>query len=240
MLRSLLIYYGHPLRHRRLTRLYAPFVQPGGLVFDVGAHVGNHIRACLALGARVVAIEPQPPFAALLRRLYGRNRHATILEAALGAAPGEADLHISTRHPTVTTLAAGWADEMKRTPSFAAVQWDAQITVPVTTLDALIAAHGLPAFTKIDVEGYELEVLRGVSQPLPALSFEYLPASRAAALACLDRLAELAPYEYNWSPAETARLQPCWHTPTEATAYLESLPPDAREGNLYAKPISNP
>jgi FkbM family methyltransferase len=238
MLRSLLIYHAHPTRHRRLTRLYAPFIQPGGLAFDVGAHAGNHTRAFLALGARVVAIEPQPRFAALLRRLYGRNPRVTILQTALGAQPGAATLLASTRHPTVSTLNPQWVDEMKRAPSFARVQWDARIPVPVIPLDTLIASHGIPAFTKIDVEGYEPEVLRGLTQPLPALSFEYLPASRAAALA-LARLAELAPYEYNWFTGETASLQPRWHTSAETAAYLESLPPNAREGNIIARQISS-
>ena len=47
-----------------------------------------------------------------------------------------------------------------------AVRWDSSI-VPATTLDELIAAYGIPAFVKIDVEGMEHEVLAGLSQPVP-------------------------------------------------------------------------
>jgi hypothetical protein len=47
------------------------------------------------------------------------------------------------------------------------------IEVPVVTLDALIAQHGEPAFVKIDVEGYEPQVLRGLTRPVQALSFEF-------------------------------------------------------------------
>ena len=49
-----------------MDRLYGQFVRPGDLVFDVGAHVGDRIAAFRRLGARVVAVEPQP---ALVRTL---------------------------------------------------------------------------------------------------------------------------------------------------------------------------
>ena len=75
----------------------------------------------------------------------------------------------------------------------------------MTTLDELIAAHGEPAFCKIDVEGFEVEVLAGLTRPLRALSFEYLPMAHDAALAVLDRVGELGAYRYNYSPIETMR-----------------------------------
>lgn len=60
LLRSLVIYYGLPGRARRDRDFYRQFVQPGALVFDVGAHVGNRLRVLRQLGARVVAVKPQP------------------------------------------------------------------------------------------------------------------------------------------------------------------------------------
>jgi hypothetical protein len=50
--RSLAIYHAIPGRQRRLRRLYSQFVGRGDLVFDIGAHVGNHVRASAALGCR--------------------------------------------------------------------------------------------------------------------------------------------------------------------------------------------
>jgi FkbM family methyltransferase len=235
LLRSLLIYHAIPGRIQRLIRFYVQFVQRGELCFDIGAHVGNHTRALLRLGAKVVAVEPQPPFTNLLRRWFGSQTGVIILDQALGAARGEASLFISPRTPTVTTLSSSWTQTVRQDPSFAKVNWDTQMTVPVTTLDALIAEYGHPAFCKIDVEGYELEVLRGLSQPLPLLAFEYLPATREIALACLDRLGKLGNYEYNWSVGEQMKLNPHWVSAAQAATYLQSLPPAAREGNLYAR-----
>jgi FkbM family methyltransferase len=232
--RSLVLYHGIPFRARRLARLYAPFLAPGTLAFDVGAHAGNRVRAFRQLGARVVAVEPQPDFVRLLRTLYGGDPRVVILEAAVGAAPGEARLLVSERTPTVTTLSADWARRVAADPSFRGVSWSPGARVPVTTLDALVAAHGRPDFVKLDVEGSEGEALAGLSTPVAALSFEYLAAAREVALACVDRLAALGRYEYNWSAGERQRLAaPRWLEPDAIRAVLRRLA--AGSGDVYAR-----
>lgn len=234
--RSLLIYYGKPGRARRDRRFYSQFVHPGALVFDVGAHVGNRSQVFLRLGATCVAVEPQPIFAALLRKLYGRNDAFILIPAALGSRQGAAALHISRRTPTVSTTASAWKDQVARSPSFARVSWDDAVTAPQTTLDDLITRFGLPNLCKIDVEGAELDVLNGLSQPLPLVSLEYIPAVAAQAIACITRLQSLGRYQYNWSPGESQQLQePTWLTPAQMTARLKSLEIDDSSGDIYAK-----
>jgi FkbM family methyltransferase len=232
--RSLALYRGIPFRTRRLARLYAPFLAPGALAFDVGAHAGNRVRAFRRLGARVVAVEPQPDFVRLLRALYGRDREVIVVAAAVGAGPGEADLLVSERTPTVTTLSSEWARRVAADPSFQGVSWTPGGRVPVTTLDALAAEHGRPDFVKLDVEGSELEALRGLSAAVPALSFEYLGAARELALDCVDRLAALGRYEFNWSPGERQRLVAArWLEPDAIRAVLRGLA--AGSGDVYAR-----
>jgi FkbM family methyltransferase len=232
--RSLAVYYGIPFRARRLARLYAPFLAPGALAFDIGAHAGNRVRAFRRLGARVVAVEPQPDFVRLLETLYGRDPAVTIVAAAVAAAPGEARLLVSERTPTVTTLSADWARRVAADPSFRGVSWAPGARVPVTTLDALVAAHGRPDFVKLDVEGSEAAALAGLSTAVPALSFEYLAAAPDVALACVDRLAALGRYEFNWSAGERQRLaSPRWLEPDALRAVLRGLP--AGSGDVYAR-----
>src|SRR5690606_32915869 len=118
--RSLAMYYGVPFRARRMAALYSPFVFPGALCFDIGAHAGNRVRCWRRLGARVVAVEPQPDFVQVLRILYGSDADVAIVPRAVGRAPGRARLLVSPRTPTVTTLSREWIDDVSADPSFAA------------------------------------------------------------------------------------------------------------------------
>ena len=111
--RSLLTYYGPAWRRRRITRFYAQFLAPGDLAFDIGAHVGNRIRTFRRLGARVVAVEPQPDFTAVLRLLYGRDASVALERCGVGAQPGRLELRLSTRTPTVSTFAESWIDDVQ-------------------------------------------------------------------------------------------------------------------------------
>ena len=234
--RSLMIYYGQPWRLGALRRRYRDFLRPGDLAFDVGAHVGNRTRCFRGLGARVIAIEPQPDFAAWLRRQFRRDPKVTVVEAALGATPGRATLLVSRRTPTVTTLSESWTHKVRGSRSFARVVWPDRCEVLLTTLDELIARHGRPQFCKLDVEGFEAEVLRGLSQPVPALSLEYVPAAIGVALEAVGRLAGLGAYRFNVTEGE--RLRWLWPQSrgAEATlAWLGQRPPEARSGDVWAR-----
>jgi FkbM family methyltransferase len=230
------MYYGVPLRNRALARFYAQFVRPGDLCFDIGAHVGNRLWALSKLGARVVALEPQPDCMHLLRRWYGHRPDIELVEQAVGTAPGTRTLFVSERTPTVTSLSRDWIAAVGATPGFAGVRWNRGIPVRITTLDELIARYGEPAFCKIDVEGAELDVLRGLSHPLKTLSFEYIPAAIDIAVACVGRLGELGPYEYNWSPGESSRLQSSvWLGSAQMMVLLRCMPVRGRSGDVYAR-----
>ena len=236
LLRSLVIYYGNPLQQRRMRFFYAQFIQPGDLCFDIGAHVGNRLRAWSALGGQVVGVEPQPMCMALLRWWNGKRSNITLVEAAVGASKGQQTLWVSAATPTVTTLSRPWIASVQQSASFARVRWENEVTVAVVTLDELITRYGEPVFCKIDIEGYELEALRGLSQPLAALSFEYLPASKGIAVGCVARLQTLSDYEFNWSVGEAHRWQSArWLSGVQIITMLENLTLNDNSGDVYAR-----
>lgn len=233
--RSLAIYYA-PGRVRRLRHFYAQFIHPGDLCFDVGAHVGNRVAAWTGLGARVVAVEPQPRLMALLRRFYGRKPDVSFVQAAVGATPGTGTLRHDPRNPTVSTLSDEWIAAVGRDESFSGVNWRLSEAVEMTTLDALIAAFGRPALCKIDIEGYEAEALHGLSEVLPVISFEYIPAAIDVAAACLDRLAELGEYEFNWFRGENHRwASAAWLSSSEMEQQLGKLAGERASGDIFAR-----
>lgn len=239
--RSILMYYGIPFRKQRMMHFYAQFIKPKMLCYDIGAHLGNRIRVWAALGATVVGVEPQPLCYNLLNQWYGNTPNVTLLDQALGASSANGQqktLFISQRTPTVSTLSSQWMAEVEQAKSFTNVEWDATATVTITPLDELIAHFGEPAFCKIDVEGYELEVLHGLSRPLQTLSFEYVPASQKVSLDCIDYLAQLGYYEFNWSIGESHRLQSAhWISAEQMAHTLASMEADENSGDVYARVV---
>ena len=185
------------LRDRRLARwdrgLYRTYIRPGDLVFDVGANRGDKVAVFVALGARVLAIEPDARTAAALRLRFAHESRVQVLAAGVGASIGEMLFHPSA-HPTRSTFTV---DRMRRLGDGEQIAWGPGVRVPVSTLDALIATHGVPRFCKIDVEGYEPEVLRGLTQPLPALSFEFHGELLDDASGCVETLARLGMHHLN-------------------------------------------
>jgi FkbM family methyltransferase len=233
--RSLRTYYGDPARDRAMDALYARFLKPGDLAFDIGAHVGDRTASFRRLGARVVALEPQPGPARAIRLLHGRDPEVALVQAAAGDRDGEVALHLNSANPTVSTASDDFIRAAAGAGGWEGQVWDRTVVVPCLTLDRLIREHGRPAFVKIDVEGYEDRVLAGLSEPVRALSFEFTTIARDVARRCLDRLAALGPYRFDLALGESQRLAlGRWIGADEMAARLQALPHEANSGDVYA------
>ena len=236
LLRSLLTYYALPWRRVALKRFYRDLLPQDTLMFDVGAHVGSRSRSVLSIGGRAIAIEPQPVFARWLGWLFRDNPRVELVVAAVGAQEGQASLQISSRHPTVSTLSRDWIGQVEQSAGFEHVAWDKSIDVPVTTVDRLIEQYGRPDFLKIDVEGFEAEILAGCSQPIALVAVEYLPAALDILWQCIDRLEAHGDAEYNFVSGETHQFELAEWVPASAIrALIEQAAASGRSGDLYAR-----
>ena len=234
VLRSLRIYRGNPTHNRAMDALYARFIGPHDLVFDVGAHVGDRIRAFRRLGARVVAVEPQPAMHRTLRALFGRDDAVTLVPSAVGRTAGTATMMINLDNPSISTLSKDFIAASHDAEGWEGQAWPRSRQVPVTTLDALIAEHGVPSFIKLDIEGYEAEALAGLSHRVAALSFEFTTIQRAVALAAIERCVALGYTHFCTALGESQELG-AWRSAADVAAWLTMLPHAANSGDIYAR-----
>jgi FkbM family methyltransferase len=217
-----------------MDQLYRSFVQPGDLVFDVGAHVGDRIASFRRLGARVVAVEPQHAMAGVLRLLYGLSGAVAIEEVAVGREPGRVRMMINADNPTVSSASPAFIDAARDAPGWETQRWTRSTEVAVTTLDALMAKHGPPSFIKLDVEGFEAEALHGLSQAVRALSFEFTTIQREVALACIERSSALGYVSFNAALGESQTFVGGWVNAGDISRWLMELPQSANSGDIYA------
>ena len=235
ILRSLRIYHGHADRATAMDQLYSDYVSPGDLAFDIGSHVGDRVSSFRRLGARVVALEPQPLAYRALEIIHGRDPNVTLLNQACSSVPGTLALKINSANPTVSTASSDFTKAADGAVGWEGQHWDRELTVKCTTLDELIAAHGEPAFIKVDVEGFEANVLAGLSTPVRALSFEFTTIQKPVAYECFDRVESLANYCFNVALGESQSLH--YLEPVDRTtiqSYIAELPPEANSGDIYA------
>jgi FkbM family methyltransferase len=216
-------------------KFYSQFFAPGDLVFDVGANRGDRTEIFVQMRASVVAVEPLPALAARLEKIF-RYSSVKVEPVGVGRAEGTLLLHVCTTSNECSSFSEEFvADQRRRNPDF---HWDRTEPIPVVTVDSLIEKHGVPAFMKIDVEGFESDVLTGLGRPVRGLSFEVRPGdSTERVRECLEQVSGLGKYEFNLSLEERLTFElPAWGKADSVLAVLRRQDPsDWKYGDVYAR-----
>lgn len=190
-------------KQRAMTRFYRAFVKPGVQCFDIGANKGERTAIFRSLGARVVALEPQESCYNILQKKFGRDKNITLLKAAAGAHNGTGQLMLCDESDECATLSPAFVDTYAHIQQF---HWSSSEAVRIVTLEELCRQHGVPALCKIDVEGYEPEVLAGLQQALPLICFEFNRPLLHDTVKSLDVLSKLGQYACNFIRYEQMEL----------------------------------
>jgi FkbM family methyltransferase len=220
---------------RRMRSFYAQHIHQGDLVFDIGANVGIYTEIFTELGARVVAVEPNPSCYHLLERL-SRCQNVIVVPLAAGDKPGTATLQLSSNNLICSTN-ADWLEATRHSPLHNGAKWIGKMDVETTTLDILAQRYGVPSFVKIDVEGSDDRVLAGMSLRPPIMTFEFNRLVPNVAMRCLEQLQ--VGYEFNYIRMDmTGYGSPKWLNAEEFSKQLSEIAQDESSGDVIARRMS--
>ena len=221
---------------QKRLEFYSQFIKKGDLVFDVGANIGNRSKIFHRLGAHVVAFEPQNHCADYLEMVFHGLPCFMLERVGLGSAPGEAEMLVSDAS-TISSLSPEWVSSVQDSGRFSGHEWNGRQVIRIDTLDNQIKKHGVPVFIKIDVEGFEEQVLLGLSQGVKAVSFEFTPEMIGNALGCIRALEQVRKYQYRFSFGESmAFSHDKWLDADGMGDYLAQVP-QQEFGDVYARSI---
>lgn len=138
------------------------------LIFDIGANKGDTVNFYRNYAEKVICFEPNPNLITILEHRF-ETENVIVDSRGLSNQVGAKKFMISNAD-TISTFSEKWINSSRFSNEY---QWDTSIDVQTTTLDSIIEEYGTPNFVKIDVEGFEYEVLIGLTKLLEHTIFSF-------------------------------------------------------------------
>lgn len=172
--------------------------EKNNLIFDIGANMGRKSFFFSKLSKNVFAFEPGDRLYNYLIRRF-KNSNVEIVNSALGSSISVAQYYQLEDNQAYNSLSE---KHLKTTVYKNGISTNA-ITgkkVDIITLEKCIEDYGSPKYIKIDVEGYEEEVIKGLKRIIPIISFEAnLPDFKEETTRIINYLDELSSFEYRYN-----------------------------------------
>jgi FkbM family methyltransferase len=222
-------------------KLFEYIINRNDLVFDVGSNIGNKSEIFLNLGAKVISFEPQENCFNYLLNRFSNNDSIFIERIALDKKVGDEIMYISDSN-TLSSMSELFINETKK-ERFTNHNWMNKISIQVNTLDNMIIKYGEPNFIKIDVEGYELNVLKGLTKKIKLISIEFVPEICQQSIDCIEYIDYVNEGNtvFNYVSMENDYFKyNNWLTKKEIINYLKSITDFKHEfGDIYFKYTGN-
>jgi FkbM family methyltransferase len=224
------------IQDKKRLSFYKNLIPENALVFDIGANLGNRTKVFSKFCSKVIAVEPQSYCFNILSEVFSQDSNVTLVNFAIGNEQSKGEMYISKEH-TISSMSKDWLRKVSESKRFRD-EWHETITVNTKTLDYLISTYGVPDFIKIDVEGYELNIIKGLNMSVDLLSFEYtLPEMVDDAIHIIKRLESMSNHIYQLVKGEDHEF---YFNEWISRAELESFLLDNKcldFGDIYAKKL---
>jgi len=175
------------------------------IIFDIGAHNGEKSIKLVNFFSKIVLVEPQPNCIEILKTKFSKLENAIIVQAGCSSKEEILDLKINSSNPLISTFSEHW-DKGR----FKNSKWDKSLKIKTITLDKLISKYGHPSYIKIDVEGFEYKVVKGLSKKTGIISFEFTSEFFQESVNCLNYLEKLGYEKFNFSEGERKKFSTSW------------------------------
>ena len=175
------------------------------IIFDIGAHKGDKSKKLINFFSKIVLVEPQPECVKILKSKFSKYKNIIIVETGVSSREQSLELKINSSNPLISTFSDKWTKGR-----FKESKWDQKLNITTTTLDKLVNQFGNPDFIKIDVEGHEYDVVKGLSKKVGTISFEFTSEFFEESLKCLNYLQKLGYEKFNYSEGERRKFNTDW------------------------------
>jgi FkbM family methyltransferase len=205
------------------------------LVIDIGANVGNTVEEFLNSSEQVICFEPNPALVSHLKNRFFK-RPVVVDGRGVSNHRGKQIFKISNTN-TISTFSEDWINNSRFTDLY---DWKREVEVETITMDDIIDEYGIPDYIKLDIEGYEYEVLTSFSKLLPntVFAFEWAEEQKNKINLIINHLTNLGYNQFSYTEADSIKLDEDidWKSYHDFNL-LEELYPERKEkwGMIYFK-----